>query len=353
MEVQGLPAQGDGSDHSPVLHSWQIAGVILCQDGQKSDMTDLLPLDLLSHVFLRSQVLAEGCSDREIAKRVKSGEWHRLRRGAFVSGDTWARLDPSQQHALVSRAVLLQAKTSVVLSHISALPEYGAPTWGLPLDVVHVTRRDRRAGRNEAGVRQHQGMLLPEDVVLRRGVEVVSATKTAIDITTIAGTEPSLVAVNHLLHEKCTTIDAVWSRYATMERDPRTLRTDLVLRLADARIESVGESRTLFLCWRQGLPAPEPQWMVLDEHGFEVARLDFAWPKHKVWLEFDGKEKYVKHLRDGETVADAVLREKRREEMIRELTGWRCIRITWADLFHPERLAARIRAMLASTSPVS
>jgi hypothetical protein len=41
------------------------------------------------------------------------------------------------------------------------------------------------------------------------------------------------------------------------------------------------------------------------------------------------------------------MREKRREDRIRELTGWRCIRITWADLFHPERTAARIRAMLA------
>jgi hypothetical protein len=188
---------------------------------------------------------------------------------------------------------------------------------------------------------------------VRRGVEVASATKTAIDITTVAGTEQSLVVVNHLLHQKCTTIEAVRARYATMERDPHTLRTDLVLRLSDARIESVGESRTLFLCWRQGLPAPEPQWVVLDERGFELARLDFAWPEHKVWLEFDGKEKYVKHLGDGETVADAVLREKRREEMIRELTGWRCIRITWAELFHPERLAARIRAMLMVTSPAT
>jgi hypothetical protein len=65
-------------------------------------------------------------------------------------------------------------------------------------------------------------------------------------------------------------------------------------------------------------------------------------------MEFDGKEKYLKFRRPGESVTDAVLREKRREERIRELTGWTCIRITWADLYDPERTAARIRAVMAT-----
>jgi len=42
-----------------------------------------------------------------------------------------------------------------------------------------------------------------------------------------------------------------------------------------------------------------------------------------------------------------VFREKKREDLIRAVTGWRCIRITWIDLEHPERTAARIRAVLA------
>ena len=64
-------------------------------------------------------------------------------------------------------------------------------------------------------------------------------------------------------------------------------------------------------------------------------------------MEFDGRQKYVQFLREGESVTDAVLREKRREDMVCELTGWRCMRITWADLADPVRLAARIRAFLA------
>ena len=40
------------------------------------------------------------------------------------------------------------------------------------------------------------------------------------------------------------------------------------------------------------------------------------------------------------------MREKQREERICQLTGWVCIRITWADLERPERTAGRIRRIL-------
>lgn len=278
---------------------------------------------------------------------------HRVRPGAYAAMDAWEALDPAGQHALLARAVLSHARAEAVLSHVSAVPEYDAPTWQLPLDVVHLTRLDRHGGRHEAGVHQHQGRLREGDVVTRNDVAVTSATRLAIDITTVASVEAALAVLNDLLHRGHTTLAQIAERYSSMANDPFTLRTDLVLRLADPRIESVGESRTLFCCWRQGLPAPVPQWEIRDETGHLVARLDFAWPEHRAWLEFDGRQKYVEYLRTGESVTDAVLREKRREEMIGELTGWRCLRITWADLADPVRLAQRIRAFLRLTPAAS
>ena len=155
-----------------------------------------------------------------------------------------------------------------------------------------------------------------------------------------------MCVVNDFLHRGLTSLDQLHRRYEPMDRWPNTLGTDLVLRLADPRIESVGETRTFHVCWRHGLPAPEPQYEVFDEDGTCIGRVDFAWPEHRVFLEFDGKIKYGKLLREGETPTDVVLREKRREERICEVTGWRCIRVTWADLQRPEILAARIRNML-------
>jgi hypothetical protein len=76
-----------------------------------------------------------------------------------------------------------------------------------------------------------------------------------------------------------------------------------------------------------------------------VARVDLAWPELGLFLEFDGKVKYERLLKEGEHASDVVFREKQREDMIRRLTGWRCIRIVWADLYKPEVTAAKIRAM--------
>lgn len=316
-------------------------------------MAELTPTDTAGSVFLRGEALAAGYREREITQLVRAGEWHRLRRGAYVASALWKQADESQRHALLATAVLKQAGTDLVLSHVSALPAYAAPLWNLRLDVVHVTRRDRRAGRREAGVVQHRGQLLPGDVITLDGQEVTHPTRTALDITTIGDTETSLCVVNHMLHTGRTTLLDLAERYRSMNRNPQTLKTDLVLRLADPRVESVGESRTFFLCWRHGLPAPVPQYVVRDADGREIARLDFAWPEYGVWLEFDGREKYSKHLRNGETATAAVLREKRREDRIRELTGWRCIRITWSDLMDPARTVARIRAMLVAASQAS
>ena len=125
-----------------------------------------------------------------------------------------------------------------------------------------------------------------------------------------------------------------------------SLTTDLVLRLARREAESVGETRVRYACWREGLPSPRLQVPILDARGRVVARVDMAWPEYGVFLEFDGLVKYATLLRPGETTSDAVVREKHREDLIRELTGWTCIRVTWADLADPARLAARIRAAL-------
>jgi hypothetical protein len=244
-------------------------------------------------------------------------------------------------------AVLRTARAELVLSHTTAVILHGAPAWELRLSDVHVTRTDRRGGRSEAGVVQHRGLLPAEDVVKIGGRAVTSATRTALDLTTITDVEHCLPVFDHLLHVGATTKERLHDGSQAMSLWKDTLTTDLVIRLANPRCESVGESRTHFLLWRGGIPAPETQFEVVGPDGRLVARVDFAWPELGVFLEFDGKEKYLKHLKPGESVVDAVLREKKREEQICRLTGWRSIRITWADLYRPDQTVARIRAVLA------
>jgi hypothetical protein len=306
----------------------------------------------LSPISLRKELLAAGLHDREIARLVADGTLHRVRYGAYVAGAAWQQCDEAGRHGLVARAVLKSAKTDVVLSHLSALIEWEVPLWDQPLEVVHVTRVDQRAGRREAGVLQHLGELRDGDIERLNGIDVTSPARTALDSLFLMDAEHGLTVVNDLIHRELTTPEELEKGRQFMERWPGSLTHDLVLRLADGRCGgSVGEGRTLWLCFQQGLPAPEPQYAVHDESGRPYAYLDFAWPELDVFLEFDGRIKYQELLRADESATDAVLREKKREETICRLTGWRCIRITWADLYRPERTASLIREAFAAGRP--
>ncbi len=255
-----------------------------------------------------------------------------------------------QRYAVTCRAAYLQARTGVILSHASAVPFHCGPVWGFDQSVVHLTREDGFSGRREAGIQRHCGRLLAGDVVETHGLLVMSALRATLEATILGSAEAGLVVANHFLHRGDIDAANLVARYEmSMEHWPYSLTTDTVLRLADPRIESVGESRTSYFFFARSLPKPVPQFEVYDG-AVLVARLDFALPEHGIWIEFDGRVKYEQYLRPGETPADAVLREKRREELIAELTGWRCLRITWADLADPGNLEVRVRRLIASVA---
>ena len=298
-------------------------------------------------IFLRREAIAFGYTDQDLARAVRVGALHRVRHGSYVLRKRWDPLSTNEKHAVRAMAVLRTARAELVCSHVTAIVLHGAPTWDLPLDDVHVTRRDGRAGRRETGLAQHRGLLAPGDVVELNGSEVTSPCRTALDLSTMADIEHCLPVFDHFLHAGATTVPELRRGASAMARWSGTLHTDLVIALANGRRESVGESRTGYLLWSGGLRAPQPQYEIRDSDGTLIARVDFAWPELGVFLEFDGKEKYLKHRREGEALIDAVLREKRREERICRLTGWRCIRITWADLYRPEETIALIQAVLA------
>jgi hypothetical protein len=85
---------------------------------------------------------------------------------------------------------------------------------------------------------------------------------------------------------------------------------------------------------------------VYDADGMLVGITDFAWPEHKMLGEMDGKVKYGALLRPGETPTDAVFREKRREDRLREVTRWAMIRYVEQDLRHAAETAMRTRRAL-------
>ncbi|MGH3348680.1 MAG: type IV toxin-antitoxin system AbiEi family antitoxin domain-containing protein [Nocardioides sp.] len=306
-------------------------------------MEPLRPLDELG-VITRAQALREGLDDRAIRRALKRGDWVALRHGAYVDAARWQELDERNRHRATAVAVSSRAGAEHVWSHVTALAHLQQPLWEVPLDCVHVTRFDGRAGRRSAGVVQHRGRLIVDDLTRRDGQLLTSPTRTALDVAGLTDVEHGVVIVGSMLNSGETSPAALRQCLESMTAWPNTLTLHRVLQLADPRPESVAEHRLVYWFWRLRLPPPIPQFEVIADG--RRYRVDFAWPEHGFWLEFDGKDKYGRYLRPGETHADAVLREKLREDAIREATGWRCIRVTWADLADPARLERRIRRLL-------
>lgn len=260
----------------------------------------------------------------------------------------WQDADPESRHRLTARSVLRTAHPCTVLTHVSSLVERETPVWNVDLSHVHTTRTDGRSGRREAGVVHHRGRLPEWEVEVLNGLRVSRAARSVIELTSIGDVETGLVSANWLLGRlECSRpeLEAVVRRFSHW---PNTLGSDLVVRLANACCQWPGEARTQHLLWRLHIPPAVPQFEIYDDLGNLLAVLDFAWPKFGVFLEFDGRIKYERLRREGETLDEVIHREKRREERVCALTGWVCIRITWADLARPEATARRIMALLDS-----
>jgi very-short-patch-repair endonuclease len=99
--------------------------------------------------------------------------------------------------------------------------------------------------------------------------------------------------------------------------------------------ESVPERLLADMLVRQGLPAPEHQYVVRDQSGGFVARVDLAYPEWRVVIEYDSVEHH--------TGTTAHIRDSIRRDAIGDL-GYAVLTATSADLRdRGERVARSVR----------
>ncbi len=182
--------------------------------------------------------------------------------------------------------------------------------------------------------------------VEHQGLVLTRPCRSVLDAATILPVEGGLVSTDSAMHKQLVDQDELDRMYRAMERWPGAQRLQLVLRLADGGAASPGESRSRYLFWTQNLPAPCLQFHVYDEHGELVGITDFAWPDKRMLGEFDGRVKYGRLLKPGQEPGDVVFEEKRREDRLREITGWGMGRLVWADLSRPAETGARFARRL-------
>lgn len=300
-------------------------------------------------VLLRRDAVAFGYDDNYLARLCRDGSICRIRQGAYAAAATWARLDARARHVLLCEAVMRQYNETIMLSHDSAVLRHGGPDHRLDLSAVHVTHFNG-GGRRSAGVVHHIGGCGVLDVTRTGGEWVTSPARTVLDVGALHGLEVGVVVADDFIRRKLTSHEELRQLYSRMNTWSGTLSLRLVIALATGRSESVGESLGWLLFRNQGVPRPVQQFEVFHPSGHLAGRTDWAWPEGRLLGEFDGLGKYLRSRRDAESITDCVMREKRREDLLRELTGWSFIRLVWADLFHPEHTAARVRAALAQAA---
>jgi hypothetical protein len=58
----------------------------------------------------------------------------------------------------------------------------------------------------------------------------------------------------------------------------------------------------------------------------------WIWKEQRTIGEFDGKIKYGRLLKPGQSIEEVLFEEKRREDALRDL-GWQIVRWLWADIY--------------------
>jgi hypothetical protein len=298
------------------------------------------------HVFLRRDALAFGYGDRDLRNALRAHHIVRVRHGAYTPASNWDIASEERRHQLRAHAVLRSHSVPLALSHTSAAVEHGLRLHKPDLSKVHVTCLDVPIGRTTHDVVYHELPTSDAGVELGAdGIVMMNALRAALDTAAMSGVPSGVVVLDSLLDKDLASpdgVEAARGRY----RGPGSRRLHVTVRLVRPGAESVGESLSRVLCFYQHLPEPLLQFEVYDEFGNLIGRTDFAWPAHGVLGEFDGRTKYGRLRREGETVEEAVVREKEREDRLREITGWLMIRLVWADLYRQHDTGRRIRHQL-------
>ncbi len=285
--------------------------------------------------FTRAEALDCGWQDRDLAGAVRDGTLRKLRQGAYAPALVHDALDDAGRHLVLARATLARQRGEVALTGVSAAAAHGLTLWGHDFGLVELVRLDRGASRHEVNARHHVAVDdLTPFLEERNGVLITSLARTVWDLTAHAALESGVVAADSALKASPGLRMELDELVERMGRRRGSRRARVAIRLADGRAGSPGESISRVGFYRHQVPMPDLQRVILDASGAFIAEVDCYWEADRHVGEFDGKVKYGRLRRPGESEGDAVFREKRREDLVRgEAHGMS--RWCWVDLFPP------------------
>jgi very-short-patch-repair endonuclease len=265
-------------------------------------------------------------------RQLRGSSWRLLFPGIYVHAEV-------QLHHFVwcrAAALMLGSAGDSAVSGWSAAFAWGVDILprGAPVEVTVPWSRQIRV----PGLRVVRSALAAGEVVLRRGVPVTTPVRTAFDLGRRLPLTAGVVAVDALCHQRLTTVAEIRAG-AAARRWRGVDRLVRVLALADPRAESPMETRLRLILIAKRLPAPAVQYVVRTAGGNFVARVDLAYPEHRLAIEYDG---------DHHRGKASFYRDLARQNALRA-EGWTVLRFTAADMYGDlDAVAATVRAALRS-----
>jgi hypothetical protein len=222
-----------------------------------------------------------------------------------------------------------------VLGGRTAALWWDAPTAG-PRDPVCVLVPPTSAWRGPRGVRVHRTQVARHDVhVLDDGLRITGPGRTVRDVAVLERLADAVACIDAMAFAQV--LDEGLLRRVGRDAVGRwgSRRLAKVLALVDGRAQSPPESWVRVACILAGLPAPVPQFVVLQD-GVHLGTVDLAWPEAKVVVEYEGPY----HFEERQ-----IRKDDRRYDRL-SAAGWHVIRLGAHDVRDMDAVVERIRAAL-------
>lgn len=267
-------------------------------------------------LVMRDKVLADVDPDRLLVA-MRSGRLRRVQRGIYVPRTVEYTPVAAARAAATSSGIAdaVASHRTAARCHALALPaERRCEDVTVPSSVNRKDRKDlcfHRRGLNLG------------DVVLMRGVPVSALPRTVADLACWLDRLPAVWLIDDAMRRGlCGRADIIsvvrtWRGGAGCGTALRRVRE------ADGRSESVLETAGRLALLDGGVRLPVAQYEVRASDGRLVARLDGAYPEHKLGLEYDGGKVHG--------AVDALYRDRARQNELARM-GWTLLRFTWWDV---------------------
>ena len=275
--------------------------------------------------FTRADALAAGIPARDL----RGSKFRRIFHGVYID----ARVP---DHPLIrAEAALLVHPPTAFASHVTAARAHGLPVPTHPAEHVTVVSAADRSKR--AGIKCH--VADTDDVIEISGVRVSGPHRMFVELAPMLSLVDLVVVGDALVRLGKTTPAAL---AAACERSDARHATEALqaARYVREEVDSPMETRLRMLIVLAGLPEPEVNHKIRDEHGRVTRRFDLSYPSVRLIVEYDGRQ----HVEIQQNWTSDL---ERREEF--DDAGWRILVVTSDGIYKdPAKTVARVHRALRS-----